>query len=69
MIELNVDYMQSDLHIVHVRITNIFEESLYLMCDIQTESGEVYNGICYWYDGENKNIPFEFILNPETENK
>ena len=59
-IELNVDYMQSDLHIVHVSITNIFEDMLYIMCSIHTESGSVYPGVCYWYTGTNKDIPFEW---------
>ena len=59
-IELNVDYMQVDLHITHVSITDIFEDLLYIMCTIYAETGEVYPGVCYWYDGENKNIPFDW---------
>jgi hypothetical protein len=56
--EFETDYMQSDLHIVKVVITNIFVELQYVMCDLITESGELYQGCCYWYDGVNKNIPF-----------
>ena len=57
-IEITTDYMQADLHIVKVIPTEIFRDMLYVMCSIFTEEGTQYDGVCYWYDGENKNIPF-----------
>ena len=56
-LEIDTDYIQADLHVNHVTVTNIFEDMLYLMCTIHTDNG-TYTGVCYWYAGENKNIPF-----------
>lgn len=57
-IEITTDFMQADLHIVKVIPTEIFRDMLYVMCTICAEDGAVYDGVCYWYDGANKNIPF-----------
>ena len=63
-IKVKTDYMAIDLHIEQVVINAIFEEEQYIMCDLYTKNEDNYtlvcSGACYWYAGENKNIPFDW---------
>ena len=63
-ITVKTDYMAIDLHIEQVIITQIFEQEQYIMCDLYTKQDDKYTkictGACYWYAGQNKNIPFNW---------
>ena len=63
-ITVKTDYMAIDLHIEQVVINSVFEDEEYIMCDLYTKNEDKYtlvcSGACYWYDGANKNIPFNW---------
>ena len=66
-IEITTDYMQADLHIVKVVPTEIFPELQYAMFTIYTEDEQSFEGVCYWYDGVNKNIPFSLTRTQKSK--
>ncbi len=62
---IETDYYQSDIRIISATPTEYFPDLEYVMCTLVSDTGNTYPGVCYWYKGVNKNIPFDWT--PDSE--
>ena len=59
--EIAVNYIAIDTPITKVIVNNVYPDEQYIMCDLFSEDSLVCHNACYWYDGVNKNIPFNYM--------